>query len=301
MLQLIAIFAALVVGYAFKKLPIKNSLLNHLLFAVVVLILFIMGYELGSKSNHLWLELMKLGKVVMVFSLCLIVLNFGGGFLLLRKLNKSLRKPQHAQHSANYWEFAKASGKYVIMVVIGIIVGRMVQYPLMQLSELISGLLFVLLFIIGHQMRVSGVSLGAVILNKSGLLLALTIGISSLLGGCIAATALGLPLRTGLMLSSGFGWYTLASILNGNLLGHDYGTIAFFIDFIRELVAILLIPSLGQLLPATMVGYSGGTAMDFTLPIIKQNLDERCVLLAISSGMILSIAVPILIPLFAKI
>ena len=41
--------------------------------------------------------------------------------------------------------------------------------------------------------------------------------------------------------------------------------------------------------------------MDFTLPIIKQNLDERCVLLAISSGMLLSLAVPILIPLWARL
>ncbi|TXJ03121.1 MAG: DUF340 domain-containing protein, partial [Neisseriales bacterium] len=76
---------------------------------------------------------------------------------------------------------------------------------------------------------------------------------------------------------------------------------SFFIDFIREIIAIILIPSLGQRYPATFVAYSGATAMDFSLPIIKQNLHEDCILLAISSGMLLSVAVPILITLFAKL
>lgn len=301
MIQLIAIFAALIVGYGFKSFPLKEHSLNFILYFIVVLILFVMGYELGSQVTNLKAEIIQIGKIVMVFSVCLFVANFIAGMIVLRRLNKELRKERHVSKSANYWDFAKASGKYVSIVIVGIVAGQVIHYPLTALSELISGLLFVLLFIIGHQMRVSGVALRQVIINKSGLLLALVIIISSLAAGSMAALLSGLPLRSGLMLSSGFGWYTLASILNGNLLGQQYGTIAFFIDFIRELVAIILIPSLGQIFPATFVAYSGGTAMDFTLPIIKQNLHERCTLLAISSGMLLSLAVPILIPLLAKL
>ena len=140
-----------------------------------------------------------------------------------------------------------------------------------------------------------------IIFNKNGLRLALMIITSSLLAGIVAAFLLGLPAKSGLMLSSGFGWYTLSSILNTSFIDHNFGACSFFIDFIREIIAIILIPSLGQRYPATFVAYSGATAMDFSLPIIKQNLHEDCILLAISSGMLLSVAVPILITLFAKL
>ena len=87
--------------------------------------------------------------------------------------------------------------------------------------------------------------------------------ISSLFAGLIAAATLGLPLKSGMMLSSGFGWYTLSSILNTSFIDHNFGACSFFIDFIREVIVIILIPSLGQRYPATFVAYSGATAMDF--------------------------------------
>ena len=46
----------------------------------------------------------------------------------------------------------------------------------------------------------------------------------------------------------------------------------FLIDFSRELIAIALLPNVGRFILVSMIGYRGGTAMDFSLPIIKQNL-----------------------------
>ena len=301
MLQLLAIFGALLVGYAFRRLPLSERHLNYGLTIIVVLILFVMGYELGSRSEHLLSELAGIGRLVLIFTLTLFILNFSSGWLFLGFLNRSLKRAHHQAQRADFKAFILVSGKYIAMVVVGIIAGKLIHHPLGELNQVISGLLFILLFIVGHQMRASGIALRQIVLNRNGIIVALIIAISSLIGGIIAAVIAGIPLRNGLIFSSGFGWYTLASILTGSLLGQQAGTVAFFIDFSRELLAIILIPSLGQLFPATMVGYSGGTAMDFTLPIIKQNLDERCVLLAISSGMLLSLAVPILIPLWARL
>lgn len=301
MLQLLAIFGALLVGYAFRRLPLSERHLNYGLTLIVVLILFVMGYELGSHSDHLVAELTEIGQLVLIFTVVLLIFNFIGGFLFLNYLNRLLRKAHHQAKRADFKAFMVVSGKYMVMVALGIATGKLVHHPLGELNEVISGLLFILLFIVGHQMRASGVALRQILVNRNGIIVALIICISSLAGGIIAAVIAGIPLRTGLIYSSGFGWYTLASILTGSLLGQQAGTVAFFIDFSRELLAIILIPSLGQLFPATMVGYSGGTAMDFSLPIIKQNLDERCVLLAISSGMLLSLAVPVLIPLWARL
>ncbi len=301
MLQLVALMAAMFLGYAIRRLPLSLAVLNKSLFYLVVLILLVMGYELGSNNTNLAAELSQLSKIVLVFTLCLFAANFLVGWWVLKKLNLRLYTPAHVAKGANWWLFVKESGKYVVIILLGLILGALFKQPVPALNEVISGLLFVLLFIIGHQMRLGGVSLREIIFNKNGLSLALTIMISSLMAGMIAAIILGLPFKSGLMLSSGFGWYTLSSILNTSFIDHNFGACSFFIDFIREVIAIILIPSLGQRYPATFVGYSGATAMDFSLPIIKQNLHEDCVLLAISSGMLLSIAVPILITLFAKL
>lgn len=301
MLQLLALMGALFLGYAIRRLPLSINILNKGLFSIVVLILLVMGYELGSNNVNLAAELSQLSKIVLVFTLCLFVANFMAGCWVLKKINLQLRKPLHSSTGANWWLFIRESGKYIVIIVLGIILGAIFRQPITSLNSLISALLFVLLFIIGHQMRLAGVSLREIIFNKNGLYLALTIMISSLVAGMIAAATLGLPLKSGMMLSSGFGWYTLSSILNTSFIDHNFGACSFFIDFIREVIAIILIPSLGQRYPATFVAYSGATAMDFSLPVIKQNLHEGCVLLAISSGMLLSIAVPILITLFAKL
>lgn len=299
--QLAILFIALIFGYQLKKLPISTANLNKCLLMIVILILVVMGYDFGSGASDLFAELMVIGKRVAVFGSLLFIFNIVATMLWLRHENLQLRHPDHAVVEANYLQFAIESGKYLVMITIGVIIGVMIHRPLHNFNLIINLLLLFLLFIIGHQMRKNGVSLKEVILNKIGFKLSLVIALSSLLAGIIAAVILSMPLNDGLVLSSGFGWYTLSSILTGQLVSQDFGTSAFFIDFSRELVAIILLPSLGRFIPLSMVGYCGGTAMDFSLPIIKQNLDEKCVIVAISSGMLLSCAVPLLIPLFAKL
>lgn len=301
MFQLFTLLGALLIGYSVRHLPIKSQVLNQMLFMIVVLILFVMGYEFGSSTNDLWAQLLLIGKNMLVFGGLLFTLNLLGANLLLIKENKSLRIKNKTLHKANYWQFATESGKYILIIAMGVLAGVIFKKPLTIISQLINTLLFILLFVIGHQMRVGGIALKDAIFNKTGLKIATVIIISSLLAGVIAALILGMPISHGLMLSSGFGWYTLSSILDGRLINQAFGTTAFFIDFSRELLAIIFLPSLGRYFPASMVGYCGGTAMDFSLPIIKQNLHQNCVILAISSGMILSLAVPILIPLFARL
>ena len=299
MWQLVTLLGALLIGYSIRRLPLKASVLNRALFLIVVLILFVMGYEFGSSTSDLWGQLALIGKNVLVFGGLLFGFNLLGANLILAKENTNLRVNNQSLKKANYWQFAQESGKYVLIIALGVIAGIIFKHPLSSLSQIINLLLFILLFVIGHQMRIGGVALKDAIFNTTGLKLAAIIIISSLIAGVISALILNIPIGRGLMLSSGFGWYTLSSILDSQLIHQDFGTTAFFIDFSRELVAIIFLPSLGRYFPVSMVGYCGGTAMDFSLPIIKQNLHSNCVILAISSGMILSLAVPILIPLFA--
>ena len=143
MLQLLAIFGALLVGYAFRRLPLSERHLNYGLTIIVVLILFVMGYELGSRSEHLVNELAGIGRLVLIFTLVLFILNLGGGWLFLGFLNRSLKQAHHQAQCADFKAFILISGKYIAMVVVGIIAGKLIHHPLGELNQVISGLLFI--------------------------------------------------------------------------------------------------------------------------------------------------------------
>lgn len=303
MFQLVILLFALVVGYWIKRLPLSNNSLNKLLFFIVVAILFVMGYDFGVNLKELIEELVNIVLMVVVFTSLIFFCNFVCASIVFRKENKQCRDnlKNGPQVSTNYLLYILQSAKYIGIIFLGIICGVILQKPLTYLGEIIDVLLIVLLFVIGHQMRISGTKLKHVFLNKSGIKLSLSIVFSSLLAGVLVSLILKFPLNQALAMSSGFGWYTLSSIMVGSLINENYSVVSFFIDFNRELIAIIILPSLGRLFPYTMVGVCGATAMDFSLPVIKQNLSQQLVVVAISSGMILSVATPVLLPLFAKL
>ncbi|GAL12024.1 putative surface protein [Vibrio astriarenae] len=163
------------------------------------------------------------------------------------------------------------------------------------------GILIVLLFFIGIQLRNSGLTLKQIILNKQGMVLALVIILTSWLGGVTAAWLLDISIYQGLAMASGFGWYSLSGILMGDAFGPVFGGASFLIELARELVALVMIPMLIRRLPCTAIGYAGATAMDFTLPVIQTTGGVRCVPVAIVSGFILSLLVPVLMLFFVSL
>jgi len=154
------------------------------------------------------------------------------------------------------------------------------------------------LLLIGCQLRNSGMTLREILLNTWGMKIAVVVILSSWLGGAVAALLLNLPLTNGLALASGFGWYSLSGILITDGLSPVYGGAAFIIDLSRELIAILIIPSLIRRHPSAAIGYGGATSMDFTLPMIQKSGGNEYVPLAIVSGFILSLSAPLFISLF---
>ena len=114
-----------------------------------------------------------------------------------------------------------------------------------------------------------------------------------------AAQLLGLPVKAGLAMASGFGWYSLSGILITDAYGPVMGSAAFFNDLARELVAIMLIPTLVRRSRSTALGLCGATSMDFTLPVLQRSGGLDMVPPAIVHGFLLSLLAPVLIALFS--
>lgn len=294
---LLIILLPLIAGYL---VPLRSKsliqVINRLLSWMVYVILFFMGISLAFLEN-LSSNLMLILQYTLVFFLCIFCANA----LLLYLLER--RRPWQNTHRQeklpSRLHMALESLKLCGVVLGGFIVG-LTQWPWLQFAS--KGgeyALILLLLLVGIQLRNSGMTLRQIVLNRRGMLVAIVVAVSSLVGGALAALLLGLPLKTGLAMASGFGWYSLSGILITDAYGPVMGSAAFFNDLARELVAIMLIPTLVRRSRSSALGLCGATSMDFTLPILQRSGGVEMVPPAIVHGFLLSLLAPILIALFS--
>ncbi|MBP7096874.1 MAG: lysine exporter LysO family protein [Spirochaetia bacterium] len=156
-----------------------------------------------------------------------------------------------------------------------------------------------LLFFVGMQFAQAGISFKEAALRPETLAVPLATAVGSLAAAFALAPAFGLPLGRALALQSGFGWYSLSGVLIADLGDPALGSAAFLANLLRESFALVLIPFLARTrIPLSTIGAGGATAMDVTLPLIEQGLGPASVPVAFASGALLSLAVPVLVPLF---
>ena len=122
--------------------------------------------------------------------------------------------------------------------------------------------------------------------------------VGSMLGGSLVAWLADVPLKAGLALSSGYGWFSLSSVMVAEGLGKAYGTMALSIDLLRELLAFVVLYALGRWWPLVGLAAAGATAMDSSLPIIKQVCSPSVIPMAMVSGFLLTLLAPFMMSLF---
>lgn len=295
---MIFIFAPLVVGYLIS-ISKKSTLdtINVTTSNLIYVILSLMGLSLAGLDN-LGQNLQLILKTTAVFFICLSLANLA----VLPFIDKLMPiKTDASNKKLPLSAMAMESAKLILVVGSGLVVGLALPFDLSWVDTASEWILFLLLFFIGIQLRNSGLTLRQILLNKHGMVIALVIIVSSMVGGLVSALILDIDIYRGLAMASGFGWYSLAGILMGDAFGPVYGGASFMIELLRELVALILIPLFIRTKPCTSIGYAGATAMDFTLPVIQTTGGVRCVPIAIVSGFILSLLVPVMMLFFVSL
>ncbi|AOR64952.1 lysine exporter LysO family protein [Pectobacterium wasabiae] len=295
---LLIILLPLIIGYL-VPLHAKKALqwVNQLLGWMVYIILFLMGMSLAFLED-LSSNLLLIFRYTAVFAFCILAAN-GIALWLWEK-----RSVWHSKFKT----VAPFSRLHMILESVtlcgvvfgGFLLGLTQWSGFTYASQGSEYALIFLLFLVGIQLRNSGMTLRQIVLNRRGLVIALIVGISALGGGLLAAWLLGLPLKTGLAMASGYGWYSLSGILLTDALGPVIGSTAFFNDLTRELLAIMLIPALAQHNRSCALGLCGATSMDFTLPVLQRGAGVDIVPAAIVHGFLLSLAAPILMAFFTS-
>ncbi|MFN6991889.1 MAG: lysine exporter LysO family protein, partial [Fervidobacterium sp.] len=112
-----------------------------------------------------------------------------------------------------------------------------------------------------------------------------------------------LPLKTFEILAaaSGFGWYSLSSILITTSYSAYLGSISFFSNVLRELIAIVLAPFGLKKTKYGTISVAGATSMDTLLGLIAMYSDRETALVSFGHGFIISILVPVFVNFFLKL
>lgn len=192
-----------------------------------------------------------------------------------------------------------------ILVVAGILYGYFTSLDFLRtyIDSIITIFVGVLLFTIGLSVGNQREMLQK--LDRKSirmLLLPIFVGIGSVLGCVIAGLFLSLPVNQTSAIGAGFGWFTLSGAMLTQLCNAKVGAIAFFTNFIRDVIALTMMP----LIAARLGNYAaiascGNTSSDILLPAIQKYLGNETVIIAVIHGILLNAAVPLLISLLITI
>lgn len=294
---LLIILIPLVVGYLIPLRQVSAlKLINRFLSWIVYVILFFMGISLAFLDN-LAANLLSILHYSIITIVVILLCNIAALFWLERTI--PWRNHHQQQKLPSRIAMALESLKLCGVVVIGFLLGLSGMDFLQHATEASEYTLIFLLFLIGIQLRNNGMTLKQIVLNRRGMIVAVVVVGSSMVGGVINAFILDLPLNTALAMASGFGWYSLSGILLTESFGPVIGSAAFFNDLGRELIAIMLIPGLVRRSRSTALGLCGATSMDFTLPVLQRSGGLEMVPAAIVHGFILSLLVPVMMAFFS--
>lgn len=169
-------------------------------------------------------------------------------------------------------------------------------------SYLYSSLLILLLFAMGFAFGADREAL--VKLKKAGLkilVVPFSIALGSITGGLVGGYILGLNIVGTMAVCAGFGWYTMAGPLVGELLGPSFEALGFTVNFMREILTIVTAPLLVKVDRYSPIAFGGATTMDTTLPVITRYCGSESLIAAFSSGFTLSIAAPFAITTIAAL
>lgn len=157
--------------------------------------------------------------------------------------------------------------------------------------------LYLLLLMVGLDMGRQGTMIADI--KAAGfktLLVPAAVAVGSLGAAALAGLVLSLGVKDSVAVASGFGWYSLAPTLLAPY-SLSVSAVCFLSNVMREVFAILAIPFV-----ARHVGYvecvalPGAAAMDTVLPVVVGATHERVAIYSFASGVILSLAVPVLVP-----
>lgn len=133
------------------------------------------------------------------------------------------------------------------------------------------------------------------------LVVPLAVALGSISGGLVGGLILRLDVLASMAASAGYGWYTLTGPLVGQIFGAEWGALGFVLNFLRELLTIVTVSLMVKIDKYAPIASGGATTMDTTLPILVRYCGSDLLIVAFSSGFILTMIAPFTIIAIASL
>ena len=306
----LATYLALVAAGAFLgSRPVLRSRtlpwLGRFQTAALLLLIFTLGAELGANE-----EIVASLGVIGLNAFLITAAAMAGSLLAVHILRKYILKlDKHgqpagsAQTQEKHGEKVKVDHTLTLLIVftvaLGMVLGHFVLPDALAVhcGQIIQLGLYLLLFLVGLDLGRQEGMLSSV--RQAGLrvvLVPLAVMVGTFTVTALAGLLLPLGPKDCVAAAAGFGWYSLAPTLLAPY-SLSVSAVAFLSNVMREIFAIITIP-----IVAKYVGYvecaslPGAAAMDTVLPVVGGATHERITLYSFTSGVVLSLAVPLLVP-----
>lgn len=294
-------------GYLFRKSRQTVYYTDKLLTFSVWVLLFLLGLGLGV-DEKLMQEIKSLGLQALCITFFAVLGSLVFAYLVAKLWYKEALETNREKINtkndeaieAGKWTAIKSSCIVLAFFLSGVFLGRMQALP----AEISSGMyavwaLYILLFLAGMSV---GFDLHAfkIIQELKGTIIVMPIATvaGTVLGSVLASLLLpGLAVLDSVAVGVGLGYYSLSSTIISQEVSPALGSVALLANIMREVVCLVFTPLMlryfGMLGP---VFAGGATSNDSSLPIIAKFCGERYAIIAIFTGVVLTLAVPFLVP-----
>ncbi|WP_432772639.1 lysine exporter LysO family protein [Francisella salimarina] len=303
MLESLILFIFLIIGYYifnFSQSLKVIRLINLSLDFIVISIIFLLGYNFSIFTNTNTIVLEVIG-ISLIYITIITVANILGIFVFCKKdpsIKAHFVSDNISETKENLFITILKASKYLIYLVIGYVLGEIININITSfINDFVFVMLLLLMLIIGGLLRFENISLISLFKNKLAMSVVVIVIATSIISAILISYMINIPVKQSIMISSGLGWYSLSVVLNTDFIGEYYGMITFMVDFLREILVIAMVPLLKRYFSVEMVGYAANTAMDFCLPILRNNYGNKIVPLSITIGLTMTIITPILLVL----
>ena len=287
----------------------------------ICLLLFILGLEIGG-NQELLANLPTMGLTALIVS----VLAILGSVTLARLFTKkeemgggqTAGRPDGPADGGQTAD-KPAGGLRDSLIIVGcFIAGVLVALAGwlpedLPMGEITKWGLYLLLFCVGLGLGMEeGFFESLKTLPPRSLLLPVVTIAGSLAGGLLAwgivsllhtnATGMTPGLSDTLAITSGFGYYSLSSVMLDEARGPMIATIALASNLLRELFTLLAAPLLRKYFgPYAVIASGGATSMDTTLPVAVRYGGSRYAPVSVYHGFALTVAVPFIVSFFISL
>lgn len=121
----------------------------------------------------------------------------------------------------------------------------------------------------------------------------LSIFAGCLLGGLVSGLLLGLPVSWSVISAGGMGYYSLTGAFMTEIYGIEAGAYGFIVNVSRDVFTVILLPLLSKISKGSPIASGAAGCMDSMLMPVSKAVGPELGMVALISGTILSLYVPI--------